>query len=137
MMDYAQVIVGLVAGMVYSILGYLKNTSGKDIIELDPKEVAEKILTERSELGKLEEAISIVSLIFWSKLYGEKLYFNWSEFSKTLIHGLAIGFLIGFLDIPLDSAVSLVSQLGLLTTTRKIAAIIRNTSIKIVRLSRR
>jgi len=46
-MDYAQVIVGFVAGTLYSILGYLKNTSGKDIIELDPSEVIEEILTER------------------------------------------------------------------------------------------
>jgi len=136
-MDYIQVVVGIVAGVLYSILGYLKNASGKDIVELDPRIVVEKILTERRGLEKLEEAISIVSLILWSKLLGEKLYFNWREFSKTLIHGLAIGFLIGFLDISLDSAVSLISQLGLITTTRKITAILRNTTIKIVRLSRR
>jgi len=72
----------------------------------------------------------MVSLIFWSKLYGRELYFNWSESSKTFTNGLAIGFLIEFLDISLDSTVSLISQLRLITTTRKITAIIRNTTKK-------
>ncbi len=73
----------------------------------------------------------MVSLIFWSELYGRELYFNWRGFSKTFINGLE--FLIGFLDISLDSAVSLISQLRLITTTRKITAIIRNTTKKNVR----
>ncbi len=54
-MDYTQVIIGFVAGILYSILGYLKNTLGKDIIELDPSEVIEKILTERRRLGNLRK----------------------------------------------------------------------------------
>lgn len=84
MMNYIQVVIGFVSGVVYSILGYLKNASGKDIVELDPREVIEKVLTERRELEKLEEAISIVSLIFWSKLLGEKLYFNWRRFKINI-----------------------------------------------------
>lgn len=134
-MNYIHVILGLVSGAVYSILGYLKNTVRE--FELDPKEIAEKILNEKRELDKIEEVISLVSLVLWSRVYGEKLYFNWREFSKTVIHGLAVGFLMGILDLPLDSSISLISQIGLITTTRKATAIITNTTKKTIRFSKR
>lgn len=134
-MNYIHVILGLVSGAVYSILGYLKNTVRE--FELDPKEIAEKILNEKRELDKIEKVISLVSLVLWSRVYGEKLYFNWREFSKTVIHGLAVGFLMGILDLPLDSSISLISQIGLITTTRKATAIITNTTKKTIRFSKR
>ncbi|MEM3398158.1 MAG: hypothetical protein QW724_00235 [Nitrososphaerota archaeon] len=56
---------------------------------------------------------------------------------KTVIHGLAIGILMGFLNLPLDSAVSLVSQLGLITTTKKVVTIVRNTTKKMINSSKR
>ncbi len=134
-MNYTHVILGLIAGTIYSILGYLKNTVGS--FEIDPREIAEKILDEKNEYEKVEETAYLVSLIIWSKIYGEKLYFNWGEFLKTVIHGLAIGILMGFLNLPLDSAVSLISQLGLITTTRKAVTIVNNTTKKMVKFSKR
>ncbi len=44
---------------------------------------------------------------------------------------------MGFLNLPLDSAVSLVSQLGLITTTKKVVTIVRNTTKKMINSSKR
>lgn len=133
-MNYIQILVGLMAGVIYSLLGYLKNTSRIGVVEVDPREVVEKILKERDDLEKLEEAVSIISLILWSKVIGEKLYFNWREFSKTVIQGLIIGLLTGLFNTPLDLASSFVTQLGAITLTRKTIAIMRNIYTKVARL---
>lgn len=125
-MDYVHVFAGLMAGVLYSLLGWLKNSRRFHDLKIEPREIVEKIIEEKKDLAKFEEALAVVVFLTWSRIYGEKMYFNWSEFFKTVIHGLLLGFLIGFLEIPLDTAISLTSQIGLITVTRRACSVIKH-----------
>ncbi|MDW7986483.1 MAG: hypothetical protein RMI88_04615 [Nitrososphaerota archaeon] len=126
-MDWVQVFIGLLAGFSYSILGWLKNKSQCSVETIEPKKIAETLLNIRKDWEKIDEIAKTLSRTIWENIYCKKFYFDHVELLTTLIQGLVIGFFIGFIELPLDTATSLTSQIGILTMLRKTIKIIKHT----------
>ncbi|MEN2975423.1 MAG: hypothetical protein ABDH32_07630 [Candidatus Caldarchaeales archaeon] len=125
-MDFLQIILGLMAGLSHSILGWLKNRANCIEETLDPREIAEILLTVRKDWEKIDEISRMLSGLLKELTYCKKFDFDSLEFAATLIQGLLIGLFMGLIGLSLDAASSLAAQIGALTMFRKIIKIIKH-----------
>jgi len=127
-MNWLHVVLGIVAGMAYSIFGWLKNVKESEKNIPDEKEIAKWIQDLESVKDRGKAIESFVRTIYES--YRDYLFiamakFNPREFFITVLQGLVIGIFMGLLNLPVDIAVSLATQTGILTLVRKIAVIVK------------
>jgi len=126
-MDWVQVALGLVAGVVYSVFGWLRNRMNYRADLPSEEEVAERIAwikqkgVDSSVFMSLIEDLSLLL----EEVKASKIEFNKREFLVTVAQGLVIGLLMGGLGLPLDISVSLATQLGLLAVIRKIIGMVK------------
>ena len=122
-MDWIQVCLGILAGIVYSLMGWLRNRVqwDKDIPE---GEIAKAILKVKDDPREASEVFEIIMSLL-RKVNEVKACFNKREFLITVAQGLVIGLFMGGLGLPLDVSISLATQLGLLTLVRKIIGMIK------------
>ena len=118
-MNWVHVVLGIVAGMVYSIFGWLKNAK-------EAREVVDAVV--RLEGVRKDEAVrDLVRELYENRDAVVKFMseFNPREFVETMLQGLVIGLFMGLLNLPIDAAVSVATQTGILTLARKLAKIIK------------
>lgn len=123
-MDWVHVFVGVLAGLTYSILGWLKNRAEYMEDDLDPREVAQKLIDAKEDPEKIGEIAEKVGRIMGEAVRRRRLHLDFGELLATVAQGLAVGLVMGLLGLPLDASVSLLAQVGLLTTLRKIFKVI-------------
>ena len=126
-MDWVQVGLGILAGVIYSVVGWLRNKVNYRGDLPSEEEVARRIeWVKRKGLdsGVFMTLIEDLGLML-EEIRASKIYFNKREFLVTVAQGLVIGLLMGGLGLPLDLSVSLATQLGLLTLVRKIIGLIK------------
>ena len=125
-MSVVQVLLGVVAGVVYSLVGWLKNMRAieQDIL-VDERELANAIKAHKLDEKTANMLAECIFTLLWEKRYLLKAAFNREEFIITIIQGLLIGLLFGALNIPLDAATSIVAQIGVLSLLRKAIKIFR------------
>ena len=124
-MDWIQVGLGILAGIIYSLAGWLRNRVqwSKDL----PKEgeIAKAILKVKDDPKEASRIASAIWIFLIGRASEIKKCFNKREFLVTVAQGLVIGLFIGGLGLPLDVSISLATQLGLLTLVRKIIGMIK------------
>jgi len=124
-MDWVQVALGILAGVVYSLVGWLRNKMNYDKDLPDEEEIAEAIvhLKEDREKARLMAEAIVTTLL--ERAWELKGSFNKREFAITVAQGLVIGLLMGGLGMPVDIAVAFAAQIGLLTLVRKLVGLIK------------
>lgn len=121
MLNITHIICGLVAGIVYSVLGWLKNASElKEAKDLpDQEEIVEAI--ESRELTRENIKKIVVAVFEYIKdVRLTQTNFNIKLFLYTVVQGAAIGLMMAFFDVPVGVAESILIQTGLLTLIRKL-----------------
>jgi len=108
MVMLTSVLLGVAAGIIYSLAGYAKNRA-------EVERVAEKIAGRRWRDVSAEELLALFSL---------QPDFSLKLFLQTLVQGAVIGFVAGALGIQLDLAANLLMNVGVLTLVRKAMALI-------------
>jgi uncharacterized membrane-anchored protein YhcB (DUF1043 family) len=119
-MNWVHVVLGVVAGMVYSIFGWLKNAK-------EAREMA-RLIEELSREEMRDEAMrGIFKHLYENRdfIVGALADFDARRFLETVLQGLVIGLFIGLLNMPVDVAASIAMQAGILTLVRKLAKIIK------------
>ena len=124
-MDWVQVGLGVLAGIVYSLVGWLRNKLRYEDDVPDPEKVADSIIHLREEPEKAKLMAEAIVMDLLEEAWEIKAKFNLREFLVTVAQGLVIGIFMGGLGLPLDISVSLATQLGLLTLVRKIIGLIK------------
>ena len=124
-MDWIQVGLGILAGVVYSLMGWLRNRINFDRDVPDEKTLAEIIMDLREREDEAKEIAEILAVELATNVWEIKGRFNKREFLITVAQGLVIGLFMGGLGLPLDVSISLATQLGLLTLVRKIIGMIK------------
>ena len=124
-MDWVQVGLGILAGVVYSLVGWLRNKLRYEDDVPDPEKVADSIIHLREEPEKAKLMAEAIVMDLLEEAWEIKAKFNLREFLTTVAQGLVIGIFMGGLGLPLDVSVSLATQLGLLTLVRKIIGLIK------------
>ena len=124
-MDWIQVGLGILAGIIYSLTGWLRNRINFDRDVPDEKTLAEIIMDLREREDEAKEIAEILAVELATNVWEIKGCFNKREFLITVAQGLVIGLFMGGLGLPLDVSISLATQLGLLTLVRKIIGMIK------------
>jgi hypothetical protein len=119
-MNWVHVVLGMVAGMVYSIFGWLKNAK-------EAREMAQLVEELGREETRDEAARGIFKYLYENRdlIMGVLADFDAKQFLETVLQGLVIGLFIGLLNMPVDVAASIAMQTGILTLVRKLAKIIK------------
>jgi len=120
LMNWVHVVLGMVAGMVYSIFGWLKNAK-------EAREMARLVEELGREETRGEAAKGIFKYLYENRdlIMGALADFDARQFLETVLQGLVIGLFIGLLNMPVDVAASIAMQTGILTLVRKLAKIIK------------
>ncbi|HDD66767.1 MAG TPA: hypothetical protein ENG52_04000, partial [Nitrososphaeria archaeon] len=106
-MDWVQVGLGILAGIVYSLVGWLRNKLRYEDEVPDPEKVADSIIHLREEPKKAKLMAEAIVMDLLEEAWEIKAKFNLREFLTTVAQGLVIGIFMGGLGLPLDVSVSL------------------------------
>jgi len=124
-MDWIQVGLGILAGIIYSLAGWLRNKVQCDRDIPEDRELVERIMRIKEDPKEASRIAFEIGTFLMEKAIKAKACFNKREFLITVAQGLVIGLFMGGLGLPLDVSVSLATQLGLLTLVRKIIGMIK------------
>ena len=127
-MNWVHVVLGVVAGVVYSVCGWLKNVREGAGALPDEERIVEWIRDLGYPERRAEAVRNLAKHLYenYREYVAEAMSkFNPREFFTTVLEGLVIGLLMGLLNLPVDVAVSIAAQTGILTLTRKLLVILR------------
>ena len=115
------ILCGILAGIVYSVMGWMKNIVETPEWFKERTEIAETIanVKEKELREKVKEIVSDVFTYIDDWYLAFQKSFDLKKFIVTVIEGFMIGILIALLNVKVDIAESILMQTGILTLLRK------------------